>query len=128
MAGKHGSTSVTVTLEDSPGGTARTITSGMQESTAYGDTFKKQLPTGVKEIAQITMSGFWDTTATTGSHVVFGTPDDGPQDDTRELVIVFGDSKTFTADCYLVSYEVMASPGSLTKFTAVLQVNSGVWS
>ena len=140
MPGKYGSTSITIAYDDGPGGTARTITSGvlemsgvkitsgMQVSTAYGDTVQKKLPTGVLELAEMTLRGFWDTTATTGSHAVFKDPDDGPQDATRTLTVVFGDSKTWTSEGYLVSYEVIGKAGNLTEFVAVLQQNSGSWS
>lgn len=140
MAGKYGSASITITYDDAPGGSARTITSGvlemsgvkltagLQDSTAYGDTFKKMLPTGVNEAARMTLRGFWDTTATTGAHAVFGAPDDGPNDATRTLAVVFGDSKTWTSEGYLVSYEVLGKAGTLTEFTAELQQNSGAWS
>ena len=71
---------------------------------------------------------FWDDTATTGPHTVFLAPDDGPQDSTRTLTVVFGDSKTWTSEGYLVSYEVIGKAGNLTEFVAVLQQNSGAWS
>lgn len=140
MPGKYGSASITIAMDDGPGGSARTITSGvlemsgikltagMQDSTAYGDTFKKMLPTGVNEAAPVTIRGFWDTTATTGSHAVFSAPDDGPQDSTRTLTVVFGDSKTATMEGFLVSYEVLGKAGALTEFVAVYQPNSLVWS
>jgi len=140
MAGKYGSSSITISYDDGPGGTPRAITSfvlqmggvkltsNMQNATAYGDTVEKMLPTGMTKIDQITLSGLWDTTATTGPHVVFIAPDDGPQDATRTLAIAFGDSKTWTSEGYLVSYEVTGKVGNLTEFTAVLQQNSGAWS
>lgn len=140
MPGKYGSSSITISFDDGPGGTLRTITggvlemgeckivSGMSDATAYGDTFKKMLPTGVSEIPPITLSGYWDTTATTGSHVMFKDPDDGPQDSTRTLTVVFGDSKTFSGEGYLVSYGVQGKPGDLSRFTAVIQLNSVTWS
>ena len=140
MPGKYGSSSVTIAFDDAPGGVARTITSGVlemsgmkitsgtQDSTAYGDTAKKILPTGVLDIAAITIRGFWDTTATTGSHAVFKDPDDGPQDATRTLTVVVGDSKTWTCEGYLISYEVLAKAGSLTEFVGVYQPISAAWS
>lgn len=140
MAGKYGSASITIAYDASPGGGAQTITSGvlemsgakivsgMQTSTAYGDTVQKMLPTGVIEIPRMTLRGFWDTTATTGSHAMFKDPDDGPQDSTRTLTVVFGDSKTWTSEGYLVSYEVIGKAGSLTEFVAELQQNTGAWS
>lgn len=139
-AGKHGSSEITISYDDAPGGSPRTITSfvltmggikltsNMQTSTAFGDTIEKMLPTGVSKIDQITLTGFWDDTATTGPHTVFIAPDDGPQDSTRTLAIVFGNSKTWTSEGYLVSYEVLGKNGNLTEFAAVLQQNSGAWS
>ena len=140
MPGKYGSASITVAYDDGPGGTLRTITSfvlqmggvkltsNMQGATAYGDTYEKMLPTGMSKIDQITLSGLWDTTATTGPHVVFIAPDTSPQASTRTLTVVFGDGKTWTSEGYLVSYQVTGSVGALTAFEAVLQQNSGAWT
>lgn len=139
-AGKHGSSEITISYDDGPGGTPRTITSYvltmggvkltsvMQPSTAYGDSVMKKLPTGMTEIPPITIHGFWDDTATTGPHVVFLAPDTSPQASTRTLAIVFGNSKTWTSEGYLESYEVLGKTSNLTEFEAVLIQNSGAWS
>jgi hypothetical protein len=138
-AGKHGSSEITVSYDDA-GGTPRTVTSfiltmgsvklssDMQASTAFGDAIDKMLPTGTQKIDQIELGGFFDDTPTTGPHVVFGAPDSSPQAATRTLAIVFGNSKTWTSEGFLVSYEVIGKAGNLTEFKAVLQQNSGVWS
>lgn len=141
MAGKYGPASVTVTLEDAPGGTARNIEnfllngisaktiSQMMETTGLGDGAKEQTPVGVKEYEINTLEGVWDTTATTGSHAILKDVDDDPNDDGRELVITYGDSKTFTIDVRLMSYEVLAENGSIQKFRAeVLPTGLGVWA
>ncbi len=69
-AGKHGSSEITITYDDGPGGTPRAVTSyiltmgavkltsNMQASTAFGDTVAKMLPTGLMTIDQITLRGF----------------------------------------------------------------------
>jgi hypothetical protein len=141
MAGKYGSQSITVTLEDAPGGTARTITNFIltmggikitaltQPSHAFGDSWEEHTPTGMKKGDPITLTGFWDTTADTGPHVVFLSPDDGPQDDGRELVVGYGDSKIMTMDVRLISYAVLGKNGALTEFEAVLQPTGALtWS
>lgn len=141
MAGKYGSASITVTLEDGPGGTARAITghvltmggikitAELQDSDAFGDTWAESTPTGKKKLEPLDLTGHWDTTATTGPHVVLIAPDDGPQDDGRELVVVFGDSKTMTVDVRLASYEVLGKNGELTEFAAQLvPTGAAVWS
>lgn len=140
-AGKHASSEITITYDDGPGGTGRAvtnyiltmgaakITANMQASTAFGDAWEEMLPTGIKKMDPITLTGFWDDTATTGPHVVFLDPDDGPQDSTRTLVIVFGNSKTLTVETYLNSYSVIGKVGSLTEFEAVIQpTGAAVWS
>ncbi len=141
MAGKYGPADVTVALEDGPGGTTRAIQNfilnGMNakdiarlvQTDALGDAWEEHTPTGKKASAPITLEGIWDTTATTGTHAVLGTVDDGPEDDGRELIVVFGDSKTWTVDCRLTEYEVIAANDSIQKFTCLLQpTGAAVWS
>jgi hypothetical protein len=140
MAGKYGSPSVTVTLDDS-GGTPRVITghvltmggakitANMMPSHTFGDAWEEHTPTGLQKGEDMTLEGFWDTTATTGPHAVFGTLDSSPQGTTRTLVIVFGDSKTVTMEVRQVDYEVLAVVGELTKFRALLRPTGAVtWS
>ena len=141
MAGKYGSQSITVSYDDAAGGSPQTITnhvlslsgvkivSAMQLSHAFGDSAEESTPSGMIKVEPLTLHGYWDTTATSGPHVVFQAPDDGPQDSTRTLVVVFGDSKTFTAETRLVSYEVQGKNGALTEFDAIIQVTGvPVWS
>ena len=141
MAGKYGPASCTVTLEDSPGGTARALTnfilegvgvkqtSTLQDTTALGDSFQEQTPTGEKKTENITLTCIWDTTGTTGTHAILGTIDDGPQDDGRQLVVVFGDSKTYTTDVRLMSSEVVAANGAIQTIVAELvPTGTGAWS
>ena len=141
-AGRFGPSSVTVTLEDGPGGTARNIEnfllngisakdmSEMMETTALGDSWKERVPIGIRDSAEITLDGMiWDTTATTGTHAIFLAIDDGPQDDGRELVIIFGDSKTWTRDVRLAEMEVRAITTEIQKISArLVATGAAVWS
>jgi hypothetical protein len=139
-AGKHGSAEITITYDDA-GGTPRTvtnfiltmgalkITSNTQASTAYGDSWEEMLPTGVSKADKIALHGYFDDTATTGPHVVFGAPDTSPQAATRTLAVVVGNAKTFTTESYLVSYSVAGKNGNLTEFDAEIQpTGAAVWS
>jgi hypothetical protein len=99
------------------------------ETTGFGDSFREFTPTGIKTHDDIELTCIWDTTATTGTHAVFGTVDDGPQDDGRELVVVFGDSKTYTVDVRLVKYHIVASLDSIQMVNVTLRpTGAGVWS
>jgi hypothetical protein len=141
MAGKYGSASLAITYDDGPGGTGRVITpfvreiSGVkvesinEESHPFGVSWKESTPVGLNQVPDITISGFWDTTATTGPHVVFGSPDDGPQDLTRTFVFAPGDSKTFTVETRLISFEVLGQVGALTRYQAVIRpTGTGTWA
>lgn len=140
--GIQGSTAVTVSLTDS-GGTPRTITGFIMElggaeievelesSESFGDLWREFLPTGMRKVPQIPVKGFFDTTATTGPHVVMrpGDADATPTSTPRTLVIVFGDSKTFTVSVWLHKYKAQANSGKLSSFESVLQpTGAGVWT
>ena len=141
MAGKYGSASITITYDSTAGGSGQAITdyvltmggvkltSTTMPSHAFGDSWEEHTPTGLMKMEPMTLEGFWDTTATSGPHVVFQAPDDGPQDSTRTLVMVFGDSKTMTVETRLTGYEVLGTVGELTKFRAEIQpTGTATWS
>ncbi len=138
--GKHGASEITISYDDAAGGTLRLITSyiltmvgikitsNMQANTPYGATIEAKLPTGVSKIDPVQVHGYWDDTVVFGPHVIFLVPDTSPQASTRTLTIVFGNSKTWTSEGYLESYEVLGKAGNLTEFNATLLQNSGSWS
>src|SRR5690242_7381986 len=104
-AGKHGSTEVTIALDDS-GGTpvtitgfvltigAMKITANMQKSDAFGDTFEEMLATGVAKVDKIALHGFFDDSSG-GPHGLFKTLPTGPQSTTRTLTVGVGNSNSF---------------------------------
>ena len=142
-AGKHSSSEVTIGYDDAPGGSLRQIEqsvltmsgvkieAGQQLSHAYGDSWEESTPTGIRKVLPITMTGFFDDTATTGPHTVLRVVDGDidPTGSTRTLTVVFGNSKTFTVETRLVSYEVLGKNGNLTEYAAVIQpTGAGTWS
>jgi hypothetical protein len=139
-AGKHGSSEITIVLDDS-GGTPRTITdyirsiSGarveniLEPSHAFGDAWEEMLATGFARVPPITFGGWYDDTATTGPHIVLRVTsiDRDPQGASRTLTLGFGNSTTFSGECRVASYEVLGRNGSLTEFSAVLHP-TGAWA
>lgn len=141
--GKHSSSEITVTIDATQGGSGQAITayltSGveaglnalMEKVTAYGDTSEKNFPVGLTSVDDITLHGWFDDTATTGPHVIFGSsgPDTSLTAGSRTVVIVFGNSKTFTCEMYCASYKVMGKVAGLTEFDAKLvQAGAGAWT
>ena len=141
--GKHASSEVTFGYDDAPGGTLRQmeqqilsmsgvkIEAAMQMSHAFGDAWEESTPGGMRKIPAITVTGLFDDTATTGPHTVFRVVDGdiSPAASTRSLIVVFGNSVTFTVETRLVSYEVIGKNGNLTEYAAVIQpTGAGTWS
>lgn len=141
MAGRVGSASASMTFTDAPGGSQQDIegyVTGavvcelralMEDVTALGDDTKKTAPTGISETPNFSFSGPFDTSATSGPHVVFAGVDNSPQDSMRSCVITVGDSKVFTIPCRVEGYTVnIPAGGGLTTFTADMVAEAGSWS
>lgn len=140
---KHSPSEVVITIEDSPGGTARTITpyvtsiggiakeSITEQSNPFGVTSEAHTPVGITRTPDIVIGGFFDDTALVGPHVVFqiAAADISPSSAGRELVITAATGKTFTINVHLVKYEVVLKRDGLTEYQAtVRQAGEGVWA
>lgn len=138
---KYGSSSVSINYDDS-GGTARDvsqyidtingikITAKQDTTTAFGDSWGEKTPTGMSEVADIVVEGFYDDTATSGPHVVFRAVDTSPAATSRTLAIAHGGTNgTFTIETRCAEYELQPKVGNLHRFKARLETTgSGAWS
>ena len=140
---KHGPAEVSITIEDSPGGTARDITPYVmtiggiaveaitQQTNPFGATSEEHTPIGITRTPDIVIGGIFDDAATVGPHVVFqlAAGDISASSVGRELVITPMTGKTFTINVHLVKYEVMLKRDGLTEYQAtVRQAGAGVWA
>lgn len=143
---KYGSSVVTVTLDDAPGGTPRIITPYVNElggigieliteqTNPFNTAFQSHTPTGMEMTPDIPLTGFFDDTATLGPKVMFFSNttknlDKAPASVGRVLVILAATSHTFTITVHVVDAKIIAKNGSLTQYTALLrQKSAGVWS
>jgi hypothetical protein len=140
---KYGSSVVTVSLTDSPGGSTRLITpyvntiSGIaveaitQQTNPFGTASEAHTPVGVTKTPDIVLSGFFDDTALVGSWTVLKplAGDIAPSSVGRVLVILAATGATFTITVHLVKMEVLNKNGALTEYAATLrQAAAGVWS
>lgn len=143
MPGKYGSAVSTtmVQYDDGPGGTLRNVTAHIrsiggikieqltEENSPFGVAYEDNTPVGKQRFHDVTVEGDWDTTPTTGSHAVFGTPDSDPTGAKRTLTVTPGDSKSMTVETRLVSYELKMVDGKLTGYSAVIrQAGLAAWS
>jgi len=139
----YGSSVVTVTIDDSPGGTPRIITpyvntiSGLaienltQQTNPFGTASEAHTPTGMDRVPDIVLSGFFDDAASVGSYTVLKpvAGDKAPSSVGRVLVILAATGATFTITVHLVKFEVLNKNGALTEYACTLrQKSSGVWS
>lgn len=86
-----------------------------EEGHGFGEGWVKQLATGLKRGADITVQGFYDDTATTGTHAVFNCIGEA-----RQLEVTYGGGKSTRMDVLVQSYRRIPARGELTKFEAVL--------
>ena len=139
--GRQPTSDATITLEDSPGGTARSLTafnvSGIEveniaeteDTTALGDTFRKHTPTGLQDVSPISMTLLLDTTATTGTHPIFLAVDIVAAAAGRELVVDFGDTSIWTQDVRLTNAKRAGTLGQLQKIdVTLLPTGNGAWT
>ena len=140
MSGKYGSASASITIDDH-GGTPRDITAHVtaiaglkieeitEENSPFGMANQRNTPVGKQKFGPVTITGNYDTTATTGPHAVFSTLETTPQDASRTLVIVPGDGKTLTVEVMAVAYEPVLSNGKLTGYQATVeQFGAAAWT
>ncbi len=143
MAGKYGSAVSTtmVQYDDGPGGTLRNITAHVltigaieieqitEENSPFGQAYESHTPVGKQRFPDVEITGNFDTTATTGPHVVFGAPDSDPNGTTRTLTITPGDSKSMTVETRLVKYSLILTDGKLTGYKALVrQAGLAAWT
>ena len=143
---KYGSPSVVITIDDSAGGAARIvtpyvleigavkITANTEPSTAFGDAWEENIPTAIRKVEELTLSGFLDDAAAPAPHVVLKSVDIDPNAAAaRDLVIDFGGgagtNTILTVGVLVTSYEVQGTVNGLTRFTAtLLPTGAAVWS
>lgn len=143
---KYGSSVVTVTLDDAPGGTPRIITpyvntiGGLgielltQQTNPFGTAFESHTPTGMERTPDIALTGFYDDAASVGMKAMFFTAatknlDKAPASVGRLLVILAATSHTFTITVHVVDAKILNKNGALTEYSVLLrQKSAGVWS
>ena len=90
-----------------------------EESHAIGDTWKENLPVGVKMLSEITISGFFDDTATTGPEAIFNAVAATVAVASRTLKVTWGVNTT-SVETYIKKYSRAPVRAGLTKFTVIL--------
>jgi hypothetical protein len=98
----------------------------MEESHAFGDTWFESLATGMKQMADVVLGGFYDDTATTGPDALFVTTASGPSTSSASLVITYGSTKTTTVSAFIVKYRRTLSLGKLHGFEVTLRPTGAV--
>ena len=129
---KYGSPDLTIEVDNS-GGTLVDISqyvdtinefnveAMLQEGTAFGESWVKQLYTGMRQAQPVTLEGFFDDTATTGPDVILN--DIGSE---RSLKITWGSTNTDTVETIITNYAKLPTQGELTRYRCVLTPTGAV--
>jgi len=106
------------------------ITANSEPSTAFGDGWEENLPTGIRKVEELTVTGFLDDVT---QHPALKDVDGDVIDTSRTFVVDFGNAGgtnvKLTFEAWLTAYEVTAAVNSVTRYTATfLPTGSAVWS
>ena len=88
----------------------------LEESHTFGKAWVEHLYTGIRRMGDVTFSGFYDDTGSTGPDAIFI----GVGVVTRTMKITWGGSKTTEVEAIIKSYVRSASRNGSTRFSATL--------
>ncbi len=86
-----------------------------EESTTFGVSFTESLYTGIQRAGGLTLSGFFDDTATTGPDAIFNS-----LGDTRTVTITWGGSKTTSFEAIIMNYTRTPTRNQSTRYSVIL--------
>lgn len=95
----------------------------LEQSDAFGDSWREQLYTGIRQMDDLTLEGFFEDTATaTGVHAIFGQATDLGAEREMELNFALAAGGTDVAhfDLIIRRYERVVRRGGLTRYRAVV--------
>ena len=90
------------------------------ESTPYSVEWAQAVATGMKRMEPVTLTGFYDDTATTGPEVIFFNAGVA-LGATRTFKVTYGGAKTTSVETIIANFRVKLSVGQLHVFEVVLQ-------
>jgi hypothetical protein len=129
---KYGSDDTRIDVDNS-GGTLQNMTAYitevngfgveavLEESTPFGVAWEESLYSGVKMVADIELTGFYDDTASTGPDVIFNA-----LGETRTVKITWGSTKTSSVEAIIRKYERIAKVKETTKYKVTLKPTGAV--
>ena len=94
----------------------------VEETHTFGDSWVERTFAGVKDIGEVTLKGYYNDTATTGSDAMFNAVGNTVP---RTLTITWGGTKTTSFETTIKSYNRIPGRGALTKFEVTLVLVSG---
>lgn len=86
-----------------------------EEATTVGSTWVAQLFSGMKSTDEVTLTGFYDDTASTGPDVIFNSVGDS-----RTLKVTYGSTKTTSVETIIQNYKRIPAKEENTKFEVTL--------
>jgi len=138
---KYGSPAVIITVDDGGGSPviltqfvleigAVKITANSEPSTAFGDAWEENIPTGIRKVEEVTLTGFLDDVT---QHPALLNPDGDVADTSRTFKVDFGGAAgtnvILTFEAFLTGYEVAAAVNGVTRYTATfMPTGSAAWS
>lgn len=134
---KYGSNSVTFNFDNS-GGTPVDMTQHtlecngveieaiLEESHSFGDAWFESLAVGVRRMAPVVKSGFYDDTASTGPDAMYNAVASGPTVTLRTWQCVYGAAKSTSVEMLIAKYGRKLARAVIHKYEVTLQPSGAV--
>jgi hypothetical protein len=134
---KYASPSVVIEIDDS-GGTPVDISQHvlemngieietlLEEGQTFGDSWFESFAVGIRKLADITLSGFYDDTALTGPDVLLNAVFTAPTTTTRTLKVTYGGGKSTAVEVIIYKYKRLPVRNGMTKYEVMLRPTGAV--
>jgi hypothetical protein len=98
----------------------------LEESHSFGDSWFESLATGMRKLADIVKSGFYDDTATTGPDVIYNAVFSSPATATRTQKFTYGSTKTSSVETLIFKYGRKLARARLHMYEVSLRPSGAV--
>jgi hypothetical protein len=129
----YGQSNVTINVDRADGSTVENISTKVlsingnnitaltEQTDGFGRAWLETLATGMRMMDPVVLELLYDDTALTGSDALFNAVASGPAVVTRTLQVIYGGSKSTSAETLITEYERILMRGKLHKVRVTLQ-------
>jgi len=98
----------------------------LEEGQTFGDSWFESFAVGIRKLADISLSGFYDDTATTGPDALLNAVFTAPTTSTRTFKLTYGGGKSTAVEVVIFKYSRTPVRNGMTRYTVMLRPTGAV--